>query len=169
MNSDGQLKLNLGCWYKKLPGFVNIDIDPNQKPDVVADFRKLPYGDGEVSELYCGHVIEHNTLPEVQACMREWRRVLKPGGVLTVTIPDIKKGYDGLKNGTVSLDLFHAIIFGGAESREAQDHHSVFDTEILVSTLEPYFTDIRVLDDSPLLFARVPWQTIVTCRKPENG
>lgn len=88
------MRLNLGCGGKKLLGYINIDRENNyseNKPDVVADIRKLPYEDNSVDEVLAIHVIEHFYLWEVEDVLKEWRRVLKPGGALIVELPCLEK------------------------------------------------------------------------------
>ncbi len=53
--------------------------------------RRLPFSDSSVDYLYTSHFLEH--LPRYQAIkfLSECRRVLKPSGVLRISIPDIKE------------------------------------------------------------------------------
>lgn len=82
------MKLNLGCGNKKLPGFVNVDIQGNA--DIVADVREVPLDDSVADELHAYHVIEHFYLWEVGELLAEWRRLLKPGGRLVLELPSIE-------------------------------------------------------------------------------
>ena len=50
-----------------------------------ADAAHLPYGDGQLEVLLVFDVLEH--LADDAAAMREFGRVLKPGGVAMVTVP----------------------------------------------------------------------------------
>ena len=56
------------------------------------DVRKgLPYADGSVEAIYVGQAIEHfNRRTEAPALLSECRRVLKPGGSIRLTTPDIR-------------------------------------------------------------------------------
>ena len=55
------IKLNLGCGSKKLPGFVNVDSQPMEDPDVVVrlDVDRWPWDDNSVEAVEASHVIEH--------------------------------------------------------------------------------------------------------------
>lgn len=64
--------------YVKDPGIVNMDI------------RKLEYSDESVDEIYCSHTLEHIGLREVIPTLKEWHRVLKPGGKVTINVPDME-------------------------------------------------------------------------------
>lgn len=54
-------KLNLGCGFKKLDGFLNIDINPKVEPDKVIDLEKgkLPFKDNSVSHVVAKYVLEY--------------------------------------------------------------------------------------------------------------
>lgn len=87
-------RLNLGCGGKILPGFINVDLAGNwsgKPPDVVSDLRSLPFPDGHADEAQAIHVIEHFNRWEVPDVLREWFRVLKPGGVLALEAPCFEK------------------------------------------------------------------------------
>ena len=86
--------LNLGCGHKKLPGFINVDgnEDERSKPDLVHDLTKpLPWGDGEADEIHAYHVIEHFDRWLAPDILKDWARVLKPGGLLVLECPCLNK------------------------------------------------------------------------------
>ena len=88
------MKLNLGCGDKILPGYVNVDVveaRAGMKPDVICDLHDLtPFADASVDEILSVHVVEHFWRWEVGAILREWLRVLKPGGRLVAECPNLK-------------------------------------------------------------------------------
>ena len=86
------LRLNLGCGAKHLPGYVNVDFADNHsklKPDVACDLHKLPFEDDYADEILSVHVIEHFWRWEVRDVLKEWVRVLKPGGLMVLECPNL--------------------------------------------------------------------------------
>ena len=87
------LRLNLGCGDKILPGYVNVDVveaRAGMKPDVVCDLHDLaPFSDASADEILSVHVVEHFWRWEVRDVMREWARVLKPGGRMIIECPNL--------------------------------------------------------------------------------
>ena len=88
-----ELKLNLGCGDKILPGYVNVDIVESRagkRPDVLCDLRRLtPFEDGSVDEVLAVHVIEHLWRWESLDILTEWVRVLRPGGKMILECPNL--------------------------------------------------------------------------------
>jgi SAM-dependent methyltransferase len=59
--------------------------------------RPLPYPDGAFTAVFGSHVLEHLTPGEAEATLREAHRVLAPGGVVRIAVPDLDRviaGYD---------------------------------------------------------------------------
>ncbi len=87
------VKLNLGCGDKHLPHYINVDIVESRlghKPDVVCDIRVLePFKDQTVDEVLAVHVIEHVHRWEVLGVLKEWFRVLRPGGKIVLETPNL--------------------------------------------------------------------------------
>ena len=82
------LKLHLGCGTVHLDGWINIDREAHA--DLAADVRRpLPFGDGAARLIYHEHLMEHLTLEEGRRCLRDWFRLLQPGGVLRIATPDL--------------------------------------------------------------------------------
>ena len=90
---EGAVRLNLGCGDKILPGYVNVDVAPSRrglKPDVLCDLRDLSvFPDHYADEILSVHVVEHFWRWEVADILKEWVRVLKPGGRMIVECPNL--------------------------------------------------------------------------------
>ena len=88
-----EVKLNLGCGDKILPGYINVDVASERagnKPDVICDVRKLDkFADNYADEIMAVHVVEHFWRWEVVDVIKEWFRVLKPGGLLILECPNL--------------------------------------------------------------------------------
>lgn len=80
------MKLNLGCGDKKIDGFVNVD--KYGDPDLQVDLRAFPWPweDNSIEAIYSRGYFEH--APEFMRTWREAHRVLKPGGSLTLIVPN---------------------------------------------------------------------------------
>ena len=91
--AKGSLKLNLGCGDKILDGYVNVDVAPSRggrAPDVLCDLHDLStFSDGSADEILSVHVVEHFWRWEVENILREWLRVLKPGGRMVLECPNL--------------------------------------------------------------------------------
>lgn len=83
----GDRNLNVGCALRPEPGFVNLDCDAQNNPDVVWDLERtpLPFGADEFDCVFGSHVFEHirNFVPLVE----DFHRILKPGGHLISVTP----------------------------------------------------------------------------------
>lgn len=84
--------LNLGCGYRFHRDWENVDFvatDPNVR---VHDLReKTPYADGTFDVVYHSHVLEHFPKRAALNFLQECYRVLKPGGVIRVAVPDLER------------------------------------------------------------------------------
>eukprot|EP00936_MAST-01D_sp_MAST-1D-sp1_P000373 g373.t1 len=91
-NSGGELRLNLGCGSRKLPGFINIDADASVSPDMVLDLDRVPkwpFNSSSVARVELRHVLEHlGPTPEALGhIMRELHRVCLPDARVHITLP----------------------------------------------------------------------------------
>jgi ubiquinone/menaquinone biosynthesis C-methylase UbiE len=70
---------------------LRVDINPAVKPDIVASMLAMPMiAAASVDGVWSSHNIEHLFAHEVPVAFREFARVLKPGGVVLLTMPDLQ-------------------------------------------------------------------------------
>jgi len=82
------MKINLGCGYRKLGGFVNIDNREDVSPDMVIDVTAgLPFKDSSVEEVNATDFLEHIPIGMTVPVIEEIFRVLAPGGLFKSMTP----------------------------------------------------------------------------------
>jgi SAM-dependent methyltransferase len=78
---------------------------------VLHDLRRpLPWPPGSVEAVYTSHTVEHLSREQGQHLFAECRRVLKPGGVLRVVVPDLKHVVEDYVSGRLPADHFVATL-----------------------------------------------------------
>jgi predicted SAM-dependent methyltransferase len=86
------LRINLGCGYRPLAGWTNVDIARGPQVDIVWDLRTpLPFRDESCRAIFSEHVIEHLSKDDGERLLRECYRALQPGGVLRISTPDAER------------------------------------------------------------------------------
>jgi predicted SAM-dependent methyltransferase len=98
-------RLNWGCGSHVATGWINSDVKDGPGIDLVADIRKgLPLTEASVDYAVSIHALPEFSYPELDTVLGELRRVLVPGGVLRLGLPDLTKGIDAYLRG--DLDYF---------------------------------------------------------------
>ena len=142
------VKLNLGCGPNRKDGWVNVDLfDP--KADLQLDLREpWPFPANSVSYIYSEHVFEHFEVHvEVPHVLGEALRVLEPGGIFDVAVPDTEpplKAYGDPAAtywSTASAKQWHPGCRTQLERinyhfRQDGEHKYAWDAETLARTLE---------------------------------
>lgn len=85
-----KIKLNIGCGFNKMAGYLNIDKMPACKPDQVVDLEQpWPFADNSVTEIQASHVLEHlcATTDGFLSLMKEIYRVCAPDAKIILQVP----------------------------------------------------------------------------------
>jgi predicted SAM-dependent methyltransferase len=90
-------KLHIGCGKNPLDGWINIDVYP--APLAVNVLCGLPFPSATVSHIFVSHLLEHLFFPrDVKPFLAELRRVLAPGGIVRVVVPDVEQCIEAYVN-----------------------------------------------------------------------
>jgi predicted SAM-dependent methyltransferase len=84
------LSVNIGSGGRGLPGWVNIELVRMRDTTFCFDIRRpLPLADASAVRMLAEHVVEHiDFLSDIPAVFQDWRRILQPGGILRIVVPD---------------------------------------------------------------------------------
>lgn len=130
-----EMKLNLGCWTRKIPGFVNIDQIELPNVDLVANVNDLSMFENESIELiYASHVIAYFDSSEIIQVLEEWKRVLKRDGILRLSTPDFS-ALIRIYETTQDLKDIIGPIFGKMRFENAAIYHKVIYDEMSLRSL----------------------------------
>lgn len=91
-----QKVLDIGCGFKPYAhffncGYVGLDPLPETHPDVVGQAWDLPFPDHSFDGVVLNQALEH--IAETNATIQEIKRVLKPGGLAIITVPQTMKNH----------------------------------------------------------------------------
>ena len=112
----GSLRLNLGCGQQARSGYINVDVQPFESVDVLADPRNLPFDPQSVAEIRADYLLErfapvvaHETL------LPHWVGLLEPNGTLLVVVRDGDAMVRAYVSGHLSFDELRDATFGHAD------------------------------------------------------
>lgn len=115
--------------------------DPNgglpRKVDTVADARRIPLPSGCAELVYSQECLEHFPWGEYKDVLREWARLVAPGGRLRVEVPDFLAACrQVLETDTLEMDrAIQQIIFGG-QTNEHDFHFTGLTPRMLSEDME---------------------------------
>jgi SAM-dependent methyltransferase len=101
--ADAKIVLHVGCGAVGVgrlhPQFrgaewreIRLDIDAGARPDILASITHMPaVVSDSIDAVWSSHNLEHLQHHEVPLALAEFLRVLKPGGQLLLTLPDLQK------------------------------------------------------------------------------
>lgn len=95
-NISSHVLLNVGCGTNTNPEFINLDYHWMKSIDICWDITKKPYPipDGHLEGIYTEHCLEHIPLTAFQFNIKEFYRMLKPGGTVRIVMPDGELYFD---------------------------------------------------------------------------
>ena len=142
------VRLHLGCGQHRLEGWVNVDLSLLHA-DLLWDLRRpLPFADGTVATVFAEHVLEHLPLWHGLDLLDQIHRLLKPGGIVRLGVPDFGRYARGYAGDGDFLDANRpgrpTRLLALAEVAYCYGHLSMWDGATLQAVLESVgFVDIR--------------------------
>ena len=83
--------VNIGCGATWHPSWTNLDVHPLSPQVRSWDVSHgLPFGTEQVDACYASHVLEHLTRAQARSLLLESFRVLRPGGIIRLVVPDLE-------------------------------------------------------------------------------
>ncbi|MEM9410662.1 MAG: methyltransferase domain-containing protein [Planctomycetota bacterium] len=91
-NSTAPRLLNVGCGSHYHKDWTNLDLISDNLDVIPHDLTcGIPYSDDHFDAVYHSHVLEHLKPTDGIKLLKECFRVLKPGGILRVVVPDLER------------------------------------------------------------------------------
>jgi SAM-dependent methyltransferase len=149
------VRLNWGCGSHVAAGWINSDVKEAPGIDLVADIRDgLPLETASVDYAVSVHALPELSYPALVPALAELRRVLKPGGVLRLVLPDLDRALAAYREGDAAYFKVDPERAGGLSSRFILHilwygySKSLFTAEFAAELLtEAGFEQPRVCDD----------------------
>lgn len=159
-SGEQSLKLNLGGGLTQIPGYTNIDHITG------GEVYPLALASNRAEVIRASHILEHFPVDDLANVLADWVRVLKPGGVLKIAVPDFKWIAEKYLAGA-DLPLC-AYLMGGQQNAD-DFHKSVFDKASLESLLEKAgLVDVQPWESEIDDCARYPVSLNLQGTKPER-
>lgn len=128
---------------------VRFDIDEKAQPDYRCDIRHLPVPDQSFDVVHSRHVLEHFGRDELFKVMREWTRILRIGGELRLSVPNVLHAMVQIlmmEDELTPVDPYPWWQLYGQQADERDFHHNGFTPRRVKMLLEmmEVFEDIEV-------------------------
>jgi len=81
--------LEVGPGPSPKPGYIHCDASPRAFAEYVCNAWAVPFGRETVDEIYSRHMLEHLVYGDARRTLRHWYAILKVGGVIDISVPDI--------------------------------------------------------------------------------
>ncbi len=139
------LRVEIGGGEFPTDGYVHVDADRRARHvEYLAAAWELPFEDGSVHEIRAVHVLEHVPPSLVDRTLREWRRVLRPGGFAQVHVPNAEAVFAAFLSSAPDRKWALMVpVFGlqqespesGRNGSDLERHQALYDLPLLEDVL----------------------------------
>lgn len=133
------MKINLASGQRPFgEGWVNIDKikQGDFALDILTDANDLSmFSDESADIIVAHHLVEHIAIHELQGYVREWRRVLKKGGILSVFVPNIRELDKAWLEGKINTFIHNVNTYGAWQGHIEDLHKWGYDEQELKDQL----------------------------------
>ena len=146
-----EIHLHFGCGSIADPRFVNIDARAMPHVHLVTQSPMLEFFEPETADsIYACHVFEHLTFRDQNAVLGRWFQLLKPGGLLRLSVPDFDKLLDIYAASGRDATTIQPMLMGG-QDYPGNFHCAIFTERHLSNLLkEAGFVEIATWDPRDL-------------------
>jgi predicted SAM-dependent methyltransferase len=97
---DALRRLNWGCGAAGVPGWINADLKQGPGIEISGDIRDgLPLDSDSIDYAVAIHALPEVPYTDLVDVLRELRRVLKSGGTLRISVPNVERAFDAYRRG----------------------------------------------------------------------
>ena len=113
--------------------------------DAYAPLDALPYAPGSVDEIRGVQCLEHLSMKEGPRVLRHWWKILKPGGIAHVDVPDFEETARQLlaQPDEASREWYYRLVYGSQKNAYAYHKNGFSPARLERMLREAGFQDVR--------------------------
>lgn len=145
-NSDGKVFVNVGCGFDTGGEFINVDVLPLPHIHYVRNISDLSmFPDNTADMVYASHVFEHIPRKNLVSTLNEWKRILKRGATLRLSVPDFDSLVAVYLTEGKRIEMVQDNILG--QDPPYDNHYTLWNMETMNTVLcRAGFTNVRRWD-----------------------
>lgn len=131
---NNEILVHLGCGDFDDSRYVNVDLYDRSHVHYKCNIEKLTmFENDSVDLIYACHCLEHISHRKTEIVLTEWKRCLKIGGTLRLSVPDFKKLVEKYSDTDNISDIENQLM--GGQTYKYNFHYTIFDEKKLTSLL----------------------------------
>jgi predicted SAM-dependent methyltransferase len=143
-NPDGKVLLHIGVGDQNDPRYINIDARYLSHVHIVTKklHRLTQFKTDSVDLIYICHLLEHIKVFDLSLVLSEMYRILKPGGIIRISVPDFDKIINVFQQCNNDIASIRVLVLGGQDYK-FNFHYSIFNENYLkMKLIESGFNNV---------------------------